>query len=254
MADNDYLRKTLEHYRQQREAQLSALRKTEAFIVELEAELGEPSTVGMSPAPMPLDFGTSIESRPLQPASVTIQPDDFFGMTQTQAARAYLQRVKRAVSIEQIVDALQKGGAQLGGADPKKTLYVSLARNPERLFVIPREGYFGLREFYPSLPKTVSKPKTSKKKTLRSRGHRGASKKAKPSTVSRGPRAKPETPETPIKSAVERALADGKVLTIQEIVASAEKQLSRPVTPFGVRATLRGKAFVREGDKYKLAK
>jgi len=251
MPDNDYLRKTLDHYRQQRDTQLAELRRTETLIAHLEAELGEASTVEIAPAALPLDFGTAIEARPSQSASVAIQPDDFYGMTQTQAARAYLQRVKRAVSIEQIVDALQRGGAQLGGADPKKTLYVSLARHPERLFVVPREGYLGLREFYPNLPKTAPKPKLRKSKNRRNRRHKATSKMPKPSAASQGAH---EQPEKPIKSAVEKALAEGKALTLQEIVAAVGKHLGRSVAALGVRATLRGRAFVQEGDKYKLAK
>jgi hypothetical protein len=69
-------------------------------------------------------------------------------MTQGEAAKAYLRKIGRAIPFEELVSALRSGGATLGGADPKKTLYVSLARNPKKEFVWPQEGYIGLGEFY----------------------------------------------------------------------------------------------------------
>jgi hypothetical protein len=242
MATNDYLRQTLEHYRQQRQAQLEEIRKTEALIAHFEKELGE--SVSIEPSQTGIEFvNLAADVRSPEPRTVDIRPDQFYGMTQTQAAKAYLQLVKRAVSIDQIVEALRNGGAQLGGADPKKTLYVSLARNPERQFVIPREGYFGLREFYPSLPKSVSKPKASKSKKT-SRGGR----KSKPR------RAKVESGEKPVKVSVRKVLGGGQAHTLEEVIQSVEKDLGRKVAKVGIAAALRGKEFVKEGNSYKLAK
>lgn len=248
MAASDYLRQTLEHYRQQRQAQLEELRKTEALIAHFEKELGEASTTELTQSGIEF-VNLSADIRPPEPRASDVRPDEFYGMTQTQAAKAYLQRMKRAVSIEQIVEALKNGGAQLGGADPKKTLYVSLARNPERQFVIPREGFFGLREFYPNLPKTVSKPKKS------GPGRRAARKghKSKPDRARKQIAPKQQS-EKPIKASVSRALSGGQANTLEEIKRSVEKELGRPVATLGVAATLRGKEFVKEGDKYKLAK
>lgn len=242
MANNDYLRQTLEHYRQQKQAQLEDLRKTEALILHFEKELGEASGTESGEA-VPLDYGNVGELRSSPPRAVAIEPDDFFGMTQTQAAKAYLLRVKKAVSIDQIVDALQRGGANLGGVDPKKTLSVSLARNPLREFVSPREGYFGLREFYPNLPKAVSKLKHKKKKK----------KKKKRAIENAAPRKVDDTSEKPVKTAVRQALGGGRNLSLEEIVTFVEKQLGRKVATFGIRATLRGKDFTKEGDAYRLA-
>src|SRR5712692_3822638 len=102
MATNDYLRQTLEHYRQQKQAQLEELRKTEALIVHFEKELGESTSV--EPSQTGIDFvNLAADVRPPEPRTIDIRPDEFYGMTQTQAAKAYLQRVKRAVSIDQIV-------------------------------------------------------------------------------------------------------------------------------------------------------
>jgi hypothetical protein len=246
MPDNDFLKKTLDHYRQQRDTLLSQLRNIEAMIANLETELNEPPTVD-APSTVTVNYDAVLEARLAPTRPVSIQPDDFYGMTQTQAAKTYLQRVKRAVAIDQLVDALKSGGAQLGGADPKKTLYVSLARNPEREFVFPREGYIGLREFYPNLPKMSSKAK-GKKKPNRSHVVKQPVKKAKAATS-----APKGAAEKPVKTAVLKALADGHSATFEDIVVSVCKQLGRTVSAFGVRATLRGKEFAREGDKYKKA-
>lgn len=242
MANNDYLRQTLEHYRQQRQTQLEEIHKTEALIAHFEKELGESATVEPSQG---IEFVKSAgDLRAPEPRVGDIRPDEFYGMTQTQAARAYLQRVKRAVSIEQIVEALRNGGAQLGGADPKKTLYVSLARNPERLFVIPKEGYFGLREFYPNLPKAVSKPKNHKNKKNQRGKHKPVPKKAvnPPATQNSGE----------VKAAVRKAFGEGRAHTMEEVLASVEKELGRKVAKVGIAATLRGKEFLKEGNSYKL--
>jgi hypothetical protein len=243
------LRQTLEHYRQQRQAQLEELRKTEALIAHFEKELGESSSVEPSQN-SGIDFvNLAADIRPSEPRTVDIRPDEFYGMTQTQAAKAYLQRIKRAVSIEQIVEALKNGGAQLGGADPKKTLYVSLARNPERQFVIPREGYFGLREFYPNLPKTVSKPNKARRNRKAPRHGR----KPKP-TKPRAAAVAKESDGKPVKASVNKVLSGGQTHTLEEIQQSVEKELGRKVARVGIAATLRGKEFVKEGNSYKLAK
>lgn len=252
MANNDYLRQTLEHYRQQRQAQLDELRKTEALIAHFEKELGEASSLEPGQPAASLDYSTVSEARTAPSRTVEIQPDDFYGMTQTQAAKAYLLRVKRAVSIDQIVDALRRGGAQLGGADPKKTLYVSLARNPQREFVIPQEGYFGLREFYPTLPKSVSKPKNSKSKKSRARKHRTTSKKSR--VHGAATKSDEDKSDKPIKTAVQQFVRNSQSATLEEIVAGVEKQLGRKIAALGVRSTLRGKEFIKDGDSYSLAK
>lgn len=247
MAGKEYLRQTLEHYRQQRQSQLEELRKTEIMVSHLEKELGESPTVEVGPTAGVEFLNLAADIRPSEPRTVG-RPDEFYGMTQTQAAKAYLQRIKMAVSIDQIVEALRNGGANLGGADPKKTLYVSLARNPERQFVIPKEGYFGLREFYPNLPKTVSKPKGSKNKKPPKVRHKAGAKKHKAASVLN------DSKEKPVKASVRKILGDGGMHSLEQIQASVEKELGRKVARLGIAATLRGKEFIKEAESYKLAK
>ncbi len=79
---------------------------------------------------------------------IPVRPDEFYGMSQSDAAKVYLRKIGYAIAFDDLVSALQKGGAKLGGADPKKTLYVSLARNPRKEFVWPSKDHIGLKEFY----------------------------------------------------------------------------------------------------------
>ena len=72
--------------------------------------------------------------------------------------------VGQAVSLDEIVEALNKGGCKVGGADPKRTLYISLVRNT-REFVPPQAGYIGLRKFYPNLKGNQTKQKRPKRKS-----------------------------------------------------------------------------------------
>ena len=69
-------------------------------------------------------------------------------MSQSEAAKEYLRLVGRAISMDDLVAALRAGGAQVGGADPKRTLYVSLKANPKKEFVWPNTDTVGLAEFY----------------------------------------------------------------------------------------------------------
>src|ERR1017187_70554 len=148
MDERDHLRKTLEHYRMQRQQKLDEARAFDGIIRQLERDLGEQSTVedsGIAPG----DSGTlsTVRMGGLSPLH-NIRPDEFFAMSQSDAAKAYLRKVGFAIPFDELVTALRKGGARLGGADPKKSLYVSLARNPRKEFVWPSKDHIGLQEFY----------------------------------------------------------------------------------------------------------
>lgn len=144
--ESDHLRGTLEHYRQQRQQKLRELRTIEMMIRQLENDLGEPPSVDYD-ADEP-ETPRVISSATITVRSTPIKPDEFYGMTQSEAAKAYLKRIGHAIPFDELVSALKRGGAKLGGADPKKTLYVSLARNPRKEFVWPSEDHISLSEFY----------------------------------------------------------------------------------------------------------
>jgi hypothetical protein len=147
MADADHLRKTLEYYRQQRQQKLDELRPIELMIRQLETDLGDAPTIEIPPIDERNALPLSSSRSGLHPLGFLL-PDEFFGMSQSDAAKAYLKKVGHAITLDELVEALQKGGAQVGGADPKRTLYVSLARNPRKEFVWPSKDHVGLKEFY----------------------------------------------------------------------------------------------------------
>lgn len=77
-----------------------------------------------------------------------VQPGDFFGKPQADAAREYLKRLGRAATVDDIFAALQRGGVKFTGKDPKKNLYISLTMR-KAIFVSVAPYTFGLWEFYP---------------------------------------------------------------------------------------------------------
>jgi hypothetical protein len=171
--------------------------------------------------------------------SSDVRPDEFFGMSQSDAARAYLNKVGRAVSFDQLVQVLRRGGAEVGGAEPKKTLYVSLMRNPKGEFVIPSEGHVGLRVFYPGLPKAGRTPKAKKGKKAKRRQKGASPAKKDPSDIMVG---------------LKQILAHSEPKTKGELVESLAEKLGHKIAPISVAGALRSKVFSEEDGKYSLAK
>jgi len=155
----EHMRQTLEYYKKLREKTVAAIRPQleevrgfDAIIQRLASDLKEP--VNLEPlitesvvlsAPT---NGSHAAVTPTPSSRPMLRPDEFFQMSQSDAARAYLRMVKRAISMEELVSALQAGGAQVGGVDPKKTLAVSLRANPKKEFVWPNKDTVALAEFY----------------------------------------------------------------------------------------------------------
>jgi hypothetical protein len=150
MPNLEALRAALQHYQQEREEVArdyqTRLQSIDLMIWQLKRDLGEandsepPAMTGI-----PLVSATGATQASI---SVSVKPDEFFRVNQTDAARAYLKKVGHSIPFDELVAALRRGGAKLGGADPKKTLYVSLARNPRKEFVWPSKDVIGLDEFY----------------------------------------------------------------------------------------------------------
>jgi len=92
---------------------------------------------------------------------IDIKPDQFYGKSNTQAAEEYLRLIGHSVYLDEIYEALLKGGIQFSGKDPKKSLYVSVIRAHKK-FVKVGEGRnvtWGLVEFYPDTLKKKSEEK-----------------------------------------------------------------------------------------------
>jgi|SRR5579859_3312784 len=241
MDEKDHLLKTLEHFRQQRAAKIQETRSLDAIIRGLEQELGVPATSSETTETMVIS-----EQAPATNVSGPLplnRPDEFFSMTQTDAAKAYLKKAGRAISMDQLLDGMKRGGAHVGGADPKATLYVSLMRNPKKEFVKVSEGYIGLREFYPSLPKSLKNgmkksPKTNKKK------------KRPGLKRSFFPRLNPNE----VKTAIRKTLDDGQLHSAQEILDGVRAQFKFKVNPVVVYGCLKNKEFEKLEGQYRLKK
>ena len=54
----------------------------------------------------------------------------------------------RAGGVDDLLDALKRGGSPVGGKTPKKTLYVSLVRGREVVPIPGQTGWVGLRKWY----------------------------------------------------------------------------------------------------------
>lgn len=251
MNGNEHLRQTLEYYRQQRQKKIEEIKPIDAMIRHLEKELGEGSGEVSDFSQIP-ELEPSEIGFPKSTFGVAVRPDEFFGMSQSDAAKAYLKKVARAVSLDQLVDSLNKGGAQVGGANPKHTLYVSLMRNPLREFVSPSENYIGLREFYPSLPR-ATKPAWGKKgkpkKVKRGNGQkarktRSAKTKAEPKSEAKSSSTGVSTDKREnIGAVVREVMRDGKPRTKEDIFKAVETKVGHPIAQIAVYGTLRGKGF-----------
>lgn len=253
MSTNDPLKPALEHYRQRRLGILDELRKVELTIRQLEIDLGEP----VSDRPMADSYNfaepTADRATPSVPGSgkpPTIRQDEFFGMTQSEAAKAYLSKVGHAVPMDQLVEALQTGGCKVGGVSAKRTLYISLVRNI-RDFVPVSSGVIGLRAFYPSLKSTASTnaKSVSKRKKTKAGGKRRA-KKLLGKKKARAQKAEPE--ETLAHKTVYATLRDGN-LHSKEAILKAGKDAG--VMPIAIHGILKNaKDIETVGDQVRLKK
>jgi hypothetical protein len=129
------------------------------LIEALQIELGQDPSGNAVVTPSTGHFSISGSATALK-----IRPDEYFGMSQTEAAYAYLKKIGHAVHLDSMLEALRAGGVKFSGRDPKSTLYAVLIRGTRR-FVLVSPGTFGLLEFYPERVKPKEeKGKPSKKK------------------------------------------------------------------------------------------
>jgi hypothetical protein len=176
MAENETLRKALEIYLQQKRGKLEEVQELDLMISRLRRDLGDApqetqpeeedsSDTGIGDAWRENEFGPKAASVNIGASKASLRPDEFFGMTYSAAAAAYLAKVGHAVSMDELLDALNRGGCPVGGREPKKTLYISLIRDVRNFVPIPgRTGFLGLRKFYPNLKTLKEKVPTAKRK------------------------------------------------------------------------------------------
>jgi len=85
---------------------------------------------------------------------VHVQEGEFYGLSQTAAAVAFLTKAGRTrpQRTGQIVEALAKGGIKIGGKNPPEdTIYKILNRDPR--FHRPAPNTWGLSAWYPNVAK-----------------------------------------------------------------------------------------------------
>jgi hypothetical protein len=184
MAENETLRKALEIYRQQKRDKLREAQELDLMISRLKRDLGDAtqetqdeeedsSETGIGDAWRENEFGPTAAQVNVGAIKANLRPDEFFGMTYSTAAAAYLAKVGHAVSMDELLDALNRGGCPVGGKEPKKTLYISLIRDVRTFVPIAgRSGFLGLRKFYPNLKALKEKrdePKPKRKKRRRAK-------------------------------------------------------------------------------------
>jgi hypothetical protein len=222
MAENESLRMALEHYRQRKADKLKEVQELDLMISRLSRDLGEASQeaqadteedssdTGISDAWQESEFGPLATLK--NGTKANVRPDEFFGMTYSTAAAAYLDKVRHAVSMDELLDALNRGGCPVGGREPRKTLYISLIRDVRTFVPIAgRSGFLGLRKFYPNLKALKEKkeePKAKRKK--RSRKKKGNKPKAEGVTPKGKPGPKPKGSVQPISVKEKSHLATGQ--------------------------------------------
>jgi hypothetical protein len=78
-----------------------------------------------------------------------VREQEFSGMSWTQAARTFLQRIGRNERTPTIIAALRKGGVEVGGKHPISALYTALGRHSA--FVKLGKNHWDLSERRPDL-------------------------------------------------------------------------------------------------------
>jgi hypothetical protein len=215
---------------------------------------------------------TPLSSSPRPSGPVQIRADEFFGMSQTDAAATYLKKVGHAVHINQILDALRAGGSKFSGEDPKTNLYTVLVRGTKR-FVLVSPSTFGLIEFYPNRVsnkdkervKTTRENKAAKKTVRKTTRPRATSKNgASESKKSEGAKnASPEASKTlkvpnevrkeesPTTTIVREALRGGQSHTIEALMKVIADKTGKAVPKITVLSILKMKEFEKVGAEYK---
>jgi len=258
----------LAKYLDERKKLLDDLRSLNTTVSKMEATLGE---VGKESEALAEFLASPTYSK--SAGSTVVKATEFFGMTYGEAAKAYLEKVGEAVTIDQLVEALGQGGCKVGGANPKRVLYISLVRNV-REFVPPREGYIGLRKFYPTVKqgrkrnsstkreskqKTVSekaqKKESSKKQKMQKQQNRVKGNKLSPQKekLKHEPMpAKKTASEPPTTKIVREILSDGKFHVFESILKKVQERAGKPTPGIVVKSILRKNDFEQVGTEFKL--
>jgi hypothetical protein len=253
MDSNDFLKKSLEHFKQQRQAKIEELKMLDITIRHLQQQTGEvlepPQELGVMQSVPLLDSNLA---RPAQPAGENYKPrpDEFFSLSIAEAARTYLEKVGHAMSVDDILRVITSGGCKVGGADPKRTLSITLSM-AKREFVATGNGNYGLRVFYPNMPK-LGRPEGGTRAGKKGPAKRKTKVKTSTQQKAKAMEKPPGYDAGAVSAAVNEALSDHKAKSPEEVLAAVERKVGYPVKKIAVYGTLRKKDFEQIGDKYRL--
>jgi hypothetical protein len=155
MTREEFLAQEIETYRRK-------INTYQAMIAEWEREIGQaPHSPNGGPAE-----GDNSKRTPASGTPVSlIHGMVFFGKSQPDAAKAFLEMVRYPLTTAQILEGIEKGGVPVGGKTAvakKQNLYTILDRNQE--FVRVSKGTWALVG-WPGVPKkSIGEPEVEQKK------------------------------------------------------------------------------------------
>ena len=76
-----------------------------------------------------------------------VYPGMFFGKSQPQAAKIFMELCKRPMKLKTIIEGMEKGGCKVGGKKPMVNLWGILNRDQDTFIRVPKAGW-GLVEWY----------------------------------------------------------------------------------------------------------
>lgn len=205
------------------EAVLSDLERQKAAIEKAIDALRQAMSSGTQGA----SAGAAV-GRPVNP--LDIPSDTFFGLSIGEAAKKYLTIVKRKQTIQEIADALERGGLPHTSTDfvgTVRAMINRLAKSDTDLVRVGPGAAWGLSSWYGNRrPKeVVAKPKRKKKHAAAATAKRPKEQQVTKSSVT--PAAKPSL--TVVQQA-EQILRDaGSPLPVDALIEQIERRFSRKV-------------------------
>jgi hypothetical protein len=140
---SEYLKKAIEEMEKKLQEHMNEVAETKKAINLLCRQLGEP----------PRFEDVLAES---VKGSAYIKPDHFFNKPLATAVREYLQLRGNAATVDEIYEALEKGGFEFVGKSEgikKRGLQISLSKSRKHFAYLKVSDTFGLWDFYGGRPK-----------------------------------------------------------------------------------------------------
>lgn len=145
---SEHIQKAIEELAAQLLAQERKVTETKVAINTLCKVLGQPIRYA------------SVEAEKTEPLS-SLKPDQFFGKSLSGAVKAYLSIRGSSATVDEIYDALSRGGYDFSGKDQKKNLRISMTKNSAMFAYVKKSDTFGLWEWYGGKPSKAKKEEES---------------------------------------------------------------------------------------------